>query len=97
MGTKGFEASGADRRFRSVICLFTPRVFPSARARGGDGEFQALQACARASMDLGCQPIGALAAAMQFLAWLDCTFRFAERGPGWDLLLVDNSNLVFVI
>lgn len=48
-------------------------------------------------MDLGCQPIGALAAAMQFLAWLDCTFRFAERGPGWDLLLVDNSNLVFVI
>lgn len=27
--------------------------------RGGDGKFQALQACARASMDLGCQPIGA--------------------------------------
>ncbi|CAK9081549.1 unnamed protein product [Durusdinium trenchii] len=27
--------------------------------RGGDGEFQALQACARASMQLGCEPTGA--------------------------------------
>ena len=29
-------------------------------ARGGDGEFQALQACARAAVELGCEPIGFL-------------------------------------
>ena len=27
-------------------------------SRGGDGEFQALQACARASQELGVKPIG---------------------------------------
>ena len=44
--------------------------------RGGDGEFQALQACARASMQLGCEPTGLLAKGVEMEALLKSTRYF---------------------